>query len=188
MNPISRVLTYLTQIGLCTNLQTGLRCGLRIACYALLCSHAMPRQRAHWAVTKRNWMPFHLKMRLSPQIRGVTRGRGGVYKPPGNCAITRCARTTRQSQLLLTDIRLMIVCAALKRPDVILTWQWRAIVVFTSLWRSCENRLECGGECVVSGVRIIGKTAPGGGGSREGRGRGRARRVLAKWVSRADDL
>lgn len=39
-------------------------------------------------------------------------GSGGGDEAPSNCAITRCARTTRQSQLLLTDIRLMIVCAA----------------------------------------------------------------------------
>lgn len=82
-------------------------------------------------------------------------GRGS--KPPSNCAITCRARTTRQSQLLLTDIRLMIVCAALKRPDVILTSSARAIVVFTSLRLSCENRLECGGECVVSGWELAGR-------------------------------
>lgn len=43
-------------------------------------------------------------------------GRRGLYQPsrPGNCA-----RTTRQSQLLLTDIRLMIVCASQRtRHDV----------------------------------------------------------------------
>lgn len=41
-----------------------------------LFAHISYKPAAHSAVTKRNWMPFHLKMRRSPQNRGVRSGRG----------------------------------------------------------------------------------------------------------------
>lgn len=51
----------------------------------------------------------------------------------------------------------MIVCAALKRSDVISTLPAHAIVVFTSLQRSCEVRLHPDGECIVSGWELAGR-------------------------------
>lgn len=101
-------------------------------------------------------------------------GSGGGGEAPSNCAITRCARTTRQSQLLLTDIRLMIVCAA------------RAVCNFNR-----TGARDCGVYVTAAfvltslteawwmyrfGVGISGKTPPGGEG-RVGEG------DLAKWVS-----
>lgn len=123
--------------------------------------------------------------------RWVTEGEG--LKPPSNCAITRRARTTRQSQLLLTDIRLMIVCAARKRPNVSWNASWR-----TRLWslRHCDVRvifLQCAVRFVAVNVSLRGENlredAEVGRANmvQSKRGSGRGGRVLVDWV-RDDDL
>lgn len=65
-------------------------------------------------------------MPSSSQDAAATDQRGGVCgggRAPGNCAITCRARTTRQSQLLLTDIRLMIVCRAARTLEIQLRYR-----------------------------------------------------------------
>lgn len=115
--------------------------------------------------------------------RRVPGGGGGSRKPPGNCAITRRARTTRQSQLLLTDIRLMIVCAAHKRPNV--SWtsasarDYGVCVIAAFVWYSSGAHRWM----YRFGVRICGKTS-----ARSARRRGGGGDVLAEWVSSLDDL
>lgn len=101
-------------------------------------------------------------------------GSGGGGEAPSNCAITRCARTTRQSQLLLTDIRLMIVCAARAQCNFNRAGARDCSVYVTAAF--VLSSLTEARWMYRFGVGISGKTRRGGEG-RVGEG------DLAKWVS-----
>lgn len=123
---------------------------------------------AHSTVTKWNWMPFHLKMRRSPQIWGVGGGwlwwwgdRGGGHSQTARQLRHNSARTYNQTIAIIINRYTFNdrVCRT-QRPNV--SWtsagarDYRVYAIAVFVWYSFGARWWM----YRFGVRICGKTSP----------------------------